>query len=42
LLLIGPALLLAVWRPARVLRMGSLALALWRATDFLRAPAPPR
>lgn len=42
LLLVGPALLLAVWRPARVLRMGSLALAVWRATDFLRAPAPPR
>jgi hypothetical protein len=42
LLLVAPVLLLAVWRPARVLRMGSLALALWRAADFLRAPAPPR
>ena len=42
LLLVGPALLLAVWRPARILRVGSLGLALWRATEFLRAPSVRR
>jgi hypothetical protein len=35
--LAAAALGLALWRPAKALRLAGLALTLWRATSFLRA-----
>ena len=40
--LAAPLLLLAAWRPARAVRLGGLALTLWRAIELVHRGAPPR